>query len=120
TEIPGLAQGLTGTIKYPTKATIWCDTLGTRVLGPLTDQEWTALLARDGPPLPGNVNKSGKRQMYWRMAGRGICIYPGPGNQVLNFRLDAMLREPIIPQTLDYRELFERDDDMCLLPGRVV
>ena len=121
-EIPGLGGGLTGTIKYPTKATIWCKTTGQPVIGPLTDQAWTALLQTNPVSSTVDATPQAAGAYYWRMAGRGICIYPTQmgGMAPVQFILDAQLREPIITAEGDYRELFESDTDMCLLPGRVV
>jgi len=78
-----------GQIKYPTRMALWDKSTGIPVAGPLSDQDWAAMLAQNIAPA-----------LYsWRMNYLGVCIYPYPPDtptEVTWFAMECTMRETVM------------------------
>jgi len=101
-------------IKYPTRASIFCTTTGLQVEGPLSDQDWAAMLVQTGPTT----------NYVWRMNRYGICIYPNVPEVDRNkvwFQLDCTIRETVMSaDQLTFKDVFTVDTDLGLLPADIL
>jgi len=103
-----------GQIKYPTRMALWDKSTGIPVAGPLSDQDWAAMLAQNIAPA-----------LYsWRMNYLGVCIYPYPPDtptEVTWFAMECTMRETVMSaDQLSFKDVFTADDDLCLLPADVL
>jgi len=110
-------NSLLGTPRYVVRDTMWDVLGGLMVAGPLTDQEWQAMLVQR---VSGGVYN-------WRMSNLGVCIYPVPtaGITPHYFSFEAVVREVVKgplagSQSIVYKDIFDDDNDVPLLPGEIL
>ena len=102
-------------IKYLTRATLWEKATGIPVAGPLSDQDWAAMLAQKITPA-----------VYsWRLHYLGLCIYPYPPPDTptsqTRFVAEVKMRETVMDgDQVTFKETFTLDNDLCLLPADVL
>jgi len=92
--------------------TLWDDTAGLELIGPVTEKDWQAAV---------NLNISAGRYMY-RFYGTGLYIFPKPtvlGS--VTFRLEYYSSGVITDSTgATVKDSFTADTDICRIPSRLL